>query len=283
MALIRPEAQRVPFARSPLKLVVCQLQFDAILSINDAEFIAPFQEDLRNDYPTIGRVAGLDLVVGPAGVETKEAEPSGWLFTSADGAWAIVLAPNGVTVRTEQYTNFEELKERFLWALERCLERFRPGTRTRLGLRYVNRLAFEEATDLTAWRELVRPELLGLVASAEVADDAVVMHSLGQTRFAQDESQLLARYGYVPGVTIADVAGGEASPEAPSTNIELLLDFDHFDVRPQPAIEIQGVADELDRLHEDIHRLFHWCITEEAERRLGIGEPSTNVHTEAVR
>lgn len=281
MALIRPEVPRAPFARSPLKLVACQLQYSAILSINDADFIAPFQEDLRDDYPTIGRVAGVDLVVGPGGIETKEAEPSGWLFTSADEAWAIVLAPNAMTVRTERYTSFEDLKERFLRALERCVERFHPTTRTRLGLRYVNRLAFEEATELTEWRTLVRPEMLGIAASPDVADDAVVMHSLGQIRFAHEESQLLARYGYVPGLAIADVTGGLVT-EPNATTMELLLDFDHFDVRQLP-IDAEAIGTELDDLHEDIHRLFHWCLTDEAKQRFGMGEPLASAQSEAVR
>src|SRR5207253_794655 len=98
MPLIRPVAARALFERSPLSLVVCQVQFAPILGIDNPAFIAAFQEELRAEYPSLGRVGGLDIVVGPAGVEAKQGEAGGWLFASADGAWAIVLAQNALSI-----------------------------------------------------------------------------------------------------------------------------------------------------------------------------------------
>jgi uncharacterized protein (TIGR04255 family) len=273
MPLIRPEAPRAMFERSPLSGVICQVQFAPILGINDAAFIASFQEELRVDYPNLGRVGGVDLTVGPGGIEAKEAEQGGWLFSAADGAWAAVLAPNSLSLRAEQYTRYEELRERFLHVLDRCIEYFKPATRTRLGLRYINRLAFDDVTTVGAWRRLVKPELLGIVASADVADDAVISHSLGQTRFAQEESQLLARYGYLPSPVV--VTDG-VMPESPS-GPHFLLDFDHFDVRTFPSLELDAIAEQLDGFHEEIHRLFRWSLTEEGAERLGIVDAEVRV------
>jgi uncharacterized protein (TIGR04255 family) len=268
MPLIRPEAARAFFERSPLSLVVCQVQFAPILGIDNPAFIAAFQEELRAEYPSLGRVGGLDIVVGPAGVEAKQGEAGGWLFASADGAWAIVLAQNALSIRTSRYTQYEELRDRFLWALDRCIAHFKPGARTRLGLRYVNRLVFDDVTTVTAWRELVRPELLGIVSSPELADDSVITHSLGQTRFAEEESQLLARYGYVQGGI--EIVLGDEKPDL-AERIHFLLDFDHFDIRGFPTLDPHAIAGQLNYFHEQIHRLFHWCLSTEATRRLGVG------------
>jgi uncharacterized protein (TIGR04255 family) len=265
LTLIRPKAGRAVFERSPLTLVICQLQFAPVLGINDPSFVAAFQEDIRTEYPHLGRVGGIDLVVGPGGVEAKEAEPGGWQFTSGDRAWSLVLSSNALTIRAESYTRYEDLRERFISSLERAIERFRLSGRTRLGLRYVNQLVFEDVDGVSGWRESVRPELLGLVSSPELAADEVVMHSLGQTRFAEDESQLLARYGYVPTAVVLGDTSGEAAPRP-----HFLLDFDHFDARSFDDIDPAAIGDQLDYFHGEINKLFHWCITEEGARRLGM-------------
>jgi uncharacterized protein (TIGR04255 family) len=271
MPLIRPEAPRALFERSPLRGVICQVQFAPILALNDPVFIASFQEDLRPEYPNLGRVGGVEVVVGPSGVEAKEAEQgSSWLFATADGDWAVVLAPSGLSLRAERYTRFEDLRERFLWVLERCIQHFAPAPRTRLGLRYINRMEFADVTAIGEWRPLVRSELFGIAGSDEVADDAVITHSLGQTRFAQEESQLLARYGFLSGAMAIDDA---VTTDAAAT-VHFLLDFDHFDVRSFPTLDPEQIAEQLEYFHDETHRLFRWCLTEEGTRRLGIVEDS---------
>lgn len=266
MTFVRPAAERVPLARSPLSLVIAQIQFEPILRLNDSRFIADFQERLRASYPTLRRVAGIELVVGPDGLDTKEAQPSGWSFGSPEGDFNVVVNQSSLSLEARQYTHYEELRDRFLTVLDDFVSTCAPGPRTRLALRYVNKIDFDEALTLSQWRELVRPELLGLAGADTLVPEDVVMSSLGQTRFAVEESQLVVRYGYSEPV----FTGVEPPPVDGPDHHQFFLDLDQFDARAHPEIDPAQIADELDLFHETIHRVFRWALTDKCIERLGV-------------
>lgn len=269
MSLVVGTAPRGVFARAPVALVVCQVQFEPILRLGDAASVAPFQEALREVYPVVNRVGGLQLTFGEQGLTAQPTTESGaWAFLSADGEWQVVLAQNALTVQAQQPESFEAIRDRFMAAVRTFIELYQPGARTRLGLRYVNKLAFEDATTIGGWRSLVRPEVLGLAASPDLFGDDDVRHSFGQTRVAQDESQMIVKYGFLePGVlTHPDV-------QAP-TSPYFVLDLDQFDVRRMASLDLGSIETELDGYHEDIHRVFRWVIAPETAERLGLEEPA---------
>jgi uncharacterized protein (TIGR04255 family) len=147
--------------------------------------------------------------------------------------------------------------------MEHFVREYEPAARHRLGLRYVNRLIFDDAETVSDWRGLVRPELLGMAATDALAADESILHSFGQTRFAHAESQIVARYGYMEQGVTTDPA------VEPSKLPSFLLDVDHFDVRRFDEVSVPFALEQLDDFHEDIHRLFSWCLTDEARELLG--------------
>jgi uncharacterized protein (TIGR04255 family) len=172
------------------------------------------------------------------------------------------LDSNSLALETRQYVSFDSFKEAFVFAMTEFVRAVRPGRRTRLGLRYVNYITFDDALTPSAWRKLVRPELMGLLSTDEFTDDAFVKHSLGETRLAHEESQTVARYGY-----LSSSMGFEgADPDVPF----FLLDIDHFDVRRFDDISLEQVEQQLVDFHADTYRVFRWSLSPAGSERLGI-------------
>src|SRR6266540_2789868 len=168
MSLIRVAEPRGSFARAPVALVACQINFEPILRLSDPAFVAPFQEALRANYPTVNQVAGLQLTLGEGGLRAEPGEGSAaWAFVSVDGTWQVSLGQGALTIQSKDHGSYEVLRDRFLEVLGAFVEACQPGARLRLGLRYINRLAFDDATSVENWRTLVQPELLGIAAATE--------------------------------------------------------------------------------------------------------------------
>ena len=53
-----PEPQEVYLPEAPLVKVLCQIRFPTIASIDKKEFIAPFQEAIRHNYPKLLDIDG---------------------------------------------------------------------------------------------------------------------------------------------------------------------------------------------------------------------------------
>jgi uncharacterized protein (TIGR04255 family) len=265
MPLVLPNFDRVPLEKPPLQLVLAQVQFQPILGLAEPKVLAPFQEAVRADFPSLSRVASLEVAVGPDGIETKPSLDNGWALEDDRGR-RILVDPNSLTLETRRYETFEDFRDTFIAVLRSFVTTVKPSRRTRLGLRYINHIVFDEGGSLSGLRPLVRPELMGLVADASLTDDAFVMHSLGETRLAYDESQILARYGFLP-----KGAGFDSSRK---NQPFFLLDVDHFDVRPVADVVPDSIEAELTQFHIDSYRLFRWSLTSEGEEHLGIGGPS---------
>jgi uncharacterized protein (TIGR04255 family) len=277
MPLIRPELPRVRFVTPPVALVICQIRFEPILRISDPAFIAPLQEAVRDEFPTVSRVSGIELAFGPEGLKADPTTSGAWSFASVGGDWQLIIEHESLTLQSRKHESYELLRERFTSILSTFVELMSPGARMRLALRYVNRIEFEDALNVSKWRELVRPELLGLAATNELADDGTIKHAFGQVRFAAEESQMIVRYGFME-------EGTTTHPEVePSGTPYFLLDLDHFDIRRFETIDLPEIKDQLDGFHEDIHGVFRWTITEEAARRFGVQELDGSLVSEGAQ
>jgi len=207
-------------------------------------------------------MTSLEVSVGPEGVQARPSPGAGWALEDKDGEHRVLLDTNSISLETRKYGAYENMREAFISVLKDFVRTVNPGERTRLGLRYVNHLVFDDATSPTEWRKFIRPELLGLVAVPDVADDSDVIHSIAETRLAYDNSQLVARYGYL----WAGVGLDGFKVDRPF----FMIDVDYFDVRPTPSVDPEGIAIELDEFHADIYGIFRWALTPETETRLGI-------------
>jgi uncharacterized protein (TIGR04255 family) len=264
MPLVQPVYERIQLTNPPLQLVVVQVQFQPILGIADPKFVAPFQASIRSAFPRLARMTTLELSVGPDGIETKPSSENGWSLEDLTGERRVLLDTNSLSLETRTYERFEDFLAVFMTVLREFVGTIHPGERTRLGLRYVNHFVFPGAATLSDWRTLVRPELLGLAALPDLTQDENVKHVLGEARLAQDESQIIARYGFL--------RSGAGFDGVPREEPYFLMDIDHFDVRTLPEVSPEAIEADLTQFHADTYRLFRWSLSHAAEARLGMAE-----------
>lgn len=260
-----PLPGRVRFERPPVQLAIAQIQFTPVLQLGDQDFIAPLQERLRPHYPGFGRMEGLEVVVGAAGAESMKL-PGGsgaWVFASLDGAWSVSIAADSATVETKNYTAFDELLERFLVIVDETCAIAKPAARVRLGLRYVNLLNIPEGQEGSV-SAMVRSELRGPLAASDLVAAEKVRHFIGQFRAAEDEGQLLFRFGLLEPGQVPVPSG------APLSTSAFLLDLDFFDVRASQPLDIPSVRAQLSTFHEDIERALVWSLTDQGREALGL-------------
>lgn len=241
-----PEVPYEHLSQPPLKAMLGQVRFPAILSVTEAEFVAPLQEAIRSEFPDLSPEQEIGLEVTPEGDVATETSRR-WRFVSADALWSVVLAPDFLTLEanTGQYTDFDQFISRFEFVWQRTLSILRPGARLQQGLRYVNHIP---ADGPDAWRRLINPDLLGPFTNALFADE--LASSLTDMRLARPNGTLALKHGIVK-------AG-------PDQTLGYLLDFDYLTQERTSDVGTEGVLSLFREYHAIIYRLFRWSVTEEA-------------------
>jgi len=241
--------------------VIAQVRFSPILSVQQAEFIAPFQEAIRVDYPILRKENAQSLLVGPQGLAAGQKQVA-WRFADIDGAWRVSLAPEFVALETTAYTSRGDFMGRVQSILEAAGEHIGPAVVQRLGLRYIDRVTGEALGDIG---ELVRPEMLG-IANTPLSQHA--RHELSEALLdvPDGDEQLLARWGHLP-------AGGTVDPNAiePIDDRSWILDIDMFAAQQRRFVADELIGD-LGRFAERLYTMFRWAVTDEFLRRYG-GKP----------
>ena len=254
MTLNLPEVPHGHLARAPLKAVLGQLKFPPVLRVQELDFIAPFQEAIRSEYPNLGRQQEIGVIVAPGGIIQTQ-PTSAWRSPTRTGTWHVVLASDFVTLEAtaSNYTQFDDLRQRLESVLHHLIELFAIPIATRLGLRYVNHIELSEGRALLEARQLIRPELLGPAGLDLFADELTA--AVSDLRLTRPDGTLAIKHGMVP-------AG--MPPQG-----GYLLDFDYF-VEAAIDLSVSNLAlGQLQLFHDVIYRLFHWCITDEARGRFG--------------
>src|SRR5437868_3974473 len=95
--LIDPVPAEIPLANAPLVRVIAQVRFPEILSVQQPEFVAPFQEALRGTYPVLRREHVRALVVGPNGISSAKQQIA-WRFSDVEGIWSVSLTADFVAL-----------------------------------------------------------------------------------------------------------------------------------------------------------------------------------------
>ncbi len=256
-----PPPTEVPLATPPLVRVIAQVRFPVIASVEKREFIAPFQEAIRKDYPVLRPEQSRSVVFGPDGVRDARATTA-WRFHAVGSDWRVTLAPDFLALETGRYTSRDDFLARFCSVLLALQEHVDPRVIDRLGVRYIDRVIGANLADLPA---LVRPEVSG-VLSTPLADR--VRHALSEHVFVLPGGTGLvtARWGLVPGRSTVDPAAVEPIEE-PSW----LLDVDAYqgDTR---AFDVDATVAQARVFAERIYSIFRWAVTDEFLRRYG-GQP----------
>ncbi len=262
--LLGPPPTEVPLATPPLLRVIVQVRFPVIVSVEKREFIAPFQEELRHEYPVLRPEQTRSFVFDPNGV--RDTRPTtAWRFYDLSSDWRVTLAPDFLALETGRYTNRDDFLSRLRAVLQALETHVSPAVVDRLGVRYIDRVTGPTLLDLPS---LVRPEVSGILATSLAKH---VVHSVTETVFElpEDAGRVTVRWGQVPGQSTVDPA---AIP--PIDEPSWLLDLDAFSVptsNPR-AFDVEEAVLQAEKFTRRIYSIFRWAVTDEFLRRYG-GQP----------
>ncbi len=255
-----PPPTEVPLSAAPLVRVIAQVRFPIIASIVKGEFIAPFQEAIRKQYPVLQLEEGRQVVFSPQGVQDTRTTTA-WRFSAPSSGWQVTLAPEFLTLETTAYTSRDDFMARLRSLLVALETHLNPGLLDRLGVRYINRITGPNLDDLTA---LVRPEVSGVLATSLAPQ---VRHSVSEQllQIPGSKALVMVRWGKIPAQTTVDPAA-IAPIETPSW----LLDIDMFETFPERRnLDIDAIVTEAESFTERIYSVFRWAVTDELLSRYG--------------
>lgn len=251
--MLLPEYQAVRYARSPLKLVIGQVQFPILLRFLEPGFVANFQDAMAGIYPHVSREQQMSFQLSPEGMGPG---PTATLYRFSDrsSGWSVTLGEGSLTLEARAYSDVHELLKRFEQMTLAARETLGVRRRTRLGLRYVNEFRQPEATTLAAWKDYFRPEFLGFAGA---------LFGESVTRMAQDvqvtrpDGRLAIRHGLLQGTTVV--------PPGPTEGLSMdpfyLLDLDYSD-ECEVELDVPATLKQLHGFSFFIYRFFRWTLTE---------------------
>ncbi len=257
--LVAPLPPEVPLKDAPLVRVITQLRFPEILSVEQRDFVAPFQEAIRSAYPVLRQEQTQGFLLGPGAVAPAKAQIA-WRFSDATGHWRVSLTPGFLALETTKYVSRDDFFERLKVLVQALNQHLEPVQLDRLGVRYIDRITGDAVDDIAT---LVRPEVRGITGTVASAHAS---HALSESVFELPGARVLARWGVLP-------AGGTVDPATiePAKEKSWVLDIDMFSAAPMPFAVERVVAD-AKRYAERIYTIFRWAVTNEFLRRYG-GEP----------
>jgi uncharacterized protein (TIGR04255 family) len=260
--LIGSPPTEVPLPNAPLVRVIAQVRFPIIASVEKRDFIAPFQEAIRADYPVMRQDASNTLVnVGGQGqIEVRSSAV--WRFHDREHRWRVTLAADFLALESSAYTSRGDFFGRFEKLMVALADHVQPGALDRLGVRYIDRLTDEAFDDLAAF---IQPALLGALGTVlcRYAKLAVSDNLFG---LPDEGGQMRARWGILPENTTIDPDTIEAVNK-PSW----VLDLDAF-VQGERAFAPEEVAKDATRLAERCYAFFLWSVTDRFLAHFG-GKP----------
>lgn len=249
--MLFPHAQRVIYKKNPLVEVVCQLKFPTILKV-DAEIPVSFQEAIRATFPgytpTVEHAHNVELtdVNGQTDTRVSHKVSANHAFVSADRKWRVNLTSNFIALSTLSYRRWEEFIDTFNGPLRALIDIYAPSCFSRIGLRYTDAIDRVELGFASCnWSDLVKPELLGMLASKTFPEKDVLQATQVSELKLDEERTMVINTG------IGKVEG--------NPNPCLIIDTDTFATRSCEA-SVPAAVSVLENLHEPVSNYFQWAI-----------------------
>jgi uncharacterized protein (TIGR04255 family) len=254
--LVAPPPAEVPLKNAPLVRVIAQLRFPEVLSVEQRDFVAPFQEAIRGKYPVLRQEETQGILLRRGGVAPGKPKIA-WRFSDTGGDWRVTLSSEFLALETTKYTSRSDFFDRVRYLAEALDELIEPSQLDRLGVRYIDRITGAAVDDIA---RLVRPEIrgiLGTIASTHAA------HAISEVMFELPNARVLARWGGLPPDQTVDPAAIE-----PANERSWILDLDMSSAAPMP-FTVDSVVAEAQRYAERIYTIFRWVVTDEFLARYG--------------
>ena len=256
--LTDPSPSEVPLKNAPLVRVIAQVKFAEMLSVENPEVVARFQEAISRTYTALTRETGINIIGPFPGIQSPH-PMTHWRFAdhAVNWQWRASLTSQFVTLEVVNYTSRREFFERLETLLEAVAAYIKPTIVVRLGVRYINRITGQELQDASL---LVRPEIAGVVGTNMATS---VNLSVSETVFEIGTQRMTARWGMLPANVTMDPAAIEPIQERC-----FLLDLDVFE-EAAASFDAHEIAMRGRQFAQRSYTFFRWAVTDEFLRRFG--------------
>jgi len=260
-----------PLSKQPLALVLAQVRFSPILTIED--YIPKIQDFLRkNGYPLYSKQENIALEVLPGGpINVKQNVITQWRFESPTQDTVVLIDKEQVLFQTSIYTRFEDFIRNYTNILQFILqstEHDKLGVFVRLGLRYIDQIRKQSDTDDID--TYLRRELQGIVCSEYINNrKQYSIATVGSTKPADNlEGQLAIRVfrgekGLDLPPDLMFSAPVNRKKVTPDEDIAM-VDMDHYWIGSMgPDTNITQIEEMFFRMHDTIINGFHNSVISE--------------------
>jgi uncharacterized protein (TIGR04255 family) len=253
-----PPAEPEWLRNAQLALVVAQVQFPAILSVQtDQTLLARFQEQIRATYPYLYLGQQLGFSLGPQGVEQQQASGRLYHFSDANRQWVVTLSAGSIALESRAYTSYEDFAERLLRILASAREVYDIRRRTRLGLRYINEFRRSDVQAPEDWGSLINPQLLGPIADEDLSSLAI--SSYQEVALRLENGSLTLRHGhFLEASTVAPPPGASVEERGPF----YLLDLDAYE-EAEKDLDDHTLGELLKSYNHTMFQILRWSVQDE--------------------
>lgn len=246
----------IPLPDNPLVEVIAQVRFPEIASLARQEFIGPFQERLRSEFPVLRQERETGVLILPDGVAAQQGSTSIWRMADPEARWTVSVAPGFIALQTTTYGRRADFFARLRRVLTAFEEEVHPGYFDRLGVRYVNRFSGERW--LSNLPRFIRREALGLAELHYTSGEASMSQYVSFAQFVVEGGSMFVRTAYLPPHATVDPS------VAPIDVASWLLDLDMSTTLATPGHFDASALCELGEQHAArIYRFFRWTATPE--------------------
>jgi uncharacterized protein (TIGR04255 family) len=246
--LFGDEPIEIPLANAPLVRVVAQVRFPEILSIQDKNFIAPFQERIRRGYPLTQSDVINTFVIGPQRMVSSTV----WRYYDAGKNWRVSLSDTFLSLETTKYVSRKDFVERFEFLVSQLGDTIAPSHVARVGVRYVDQVTLEGDDTMQG---MLRAEMAGI-------RDVVgkTKHVISEFEADTREGGVQVRWGHLPTDGTHDP---DIMPPVPSPS--WFLDVDSYIFRESELMEYsaENITSQVTGLAGRAYSIFKWSVTEE--------------------
>lgn len=246
----------------PLALVICQVQYNQKIRVNDSGAAGAFQDRIDSQYPLFEQLETQRIQISSGVGRSPETQVSELIkvyqFSDLSRDWTVSLSAEAVSLECRSYPDFPAFLTRLAEVLSACIETVRPTIIQRIGFRYVNEIRVDSAADAAKY---VRPEMLGPLAVspfAEQTNTATQSFELGTSGSAR----INFTHGYFPrGTTVQPRPN-----DKPAEKAFYLIDVDvyrQFDLSVPTSFNVEATLDHVLTFHDTAAKFFWWAATDE--------------------
>jgi len=269
--VIKRKCPYKPLSKQPLALVLAQVRFSPILTIE--EYIPKIQDFLRkNGYPLYSKQENFALEVLPGGpINVNQNVITQWRFENPTQDTVVLIDKEQVLFQTSIYTKFEDFIGNYTNILQFILqstEHDKLGIFVRLGLRYIDQIRKQSDTDDID--TYLKPELQGIVCSEYINNrKQYSIATVGSTKPADNFTGQLAirifrgEKGLDLPPDLMFSAPINRKKVAPDEDIAM-VDMDHYWIGSMgPKTNITHIEEMFFRMHDTIINGFHNSVISE--------------------